>query len=149
VTVKGVKEEDDGSRLPPSHGWVGGASQRTAERANRLREEIGGPERFETPLDELMPGTAAPFRAGIEIMLEQDAADRRPGQEQQEGTQKPLHLGGMRKSLVEKEVAYFWTPATPGVRDRKLPAGRKHGAPVYRSTQHALRSRQRSRLPIC
>jgi hypothetical protein len=52
---------------------------RPAERPDSLGEEVRCPERFEVPLDELMPGATAAFWAGIETMLEQDPSNRRSG----------------------------------------------------------------------
>jgi hypothetical protein len=41
------------------------------------------------------------------------------GQKQQEGVHETLHVGRMRKSLIELEVACFWTPATPASQRRQ------------------------------
>ena len=52
---------------------------------------------------------------GLEILDHLDEfLLRRTRQEQQEGVYKPLHVGTIRKSLVEMEMTCFWTPATQG-----------------------------------
>ena len=52
---------------------------RSAERPHLFREEVCGPDRFDVPLNKIVPGAAATFGAGIETMFLQDAADGCPG----------------------------------------------------------------------